>query len=53
MIPILSQWELYVAIATKARTTAIKTYFFVEANIMNISARFQLNPPYGFRGGDS
>ena len=25
---------------------------FVEANVMNISAKFQLHPPYGFRGDD-
>ena len=30
--------------------TAIKT--FVEANVMNISAKFQLHAPYGFWGDD-
>ena len=25
---------------------------FVEANAMNISAKFQLHAPYGFRGDD-
>ena len=28
--------------------TAIKNKIFVEANVMNISAKFQLHPPYGF-----
>ena len=32
--------------------TAIKNLIFVEANIMNISAKFQLHPPYGFWGDD-
>ena len=27
--------------------TAIKNTSFVEANFMNISAKFQLHPPYG------
>ena len=30
-------------------TTAINTSF-VEANVMSISAKFQLHPPYGYRG---
>ena len=29
-----------------------KNIFFVKANIMNISAKFQLHPPYGFWGDD-
>ena len=32
--------------------TAIKNKLFVEANVMNISAKFQLHPPYGFWGDD-
>ena len=31
---------------------AIKNIIFVEANVMNISAKFQLHPPYGFWGDD-
>ena len=31
---------------------AIKNIIFVEANVMNISAKFQLNAPYGFWGDD-
>ena len=27
---------------------AIKNILFVEANVMNISAKFQLHSPYGF-----
>ena len=30
----------------------IKNRNFVEANVMNISAQFQLHPPYGFWGDD-
>ena len=41
--PIVSQWK--VAIAMKA----LKILIFVAANIMDISAKFQLHPPYGFR----
>ena len=26
----------------------IKNIIYVEANVMNIYAKFQLNPPYGF-----
>ena len=32
--------------------TAIKNINFVEANIMDISAKLQLHPPYGFWGDD-
>ena len=32
--------------------TAIKNIVFVEANVMNISTKFQLHPPYGFWGED-
>ena len=32
--------------------TAIKKHNFVEANVMNISTKFQLYPPYGFWGED-
>ena len=49
---VISQWKLSVAIATKPRATAIKNKSFVEANVMNISAKFQLHPPYGFWGDD-
>ena len=28
--------------------TAIKNTLFVEANVMNISTKFKLHPPYGF-----
>ena len=28
--------------------TAIKTFFFINAYAMNISAKFQLYPPYSF-----
>ena len=28
--------------------TTIKTIIYVEANVMNIYAKFQLHPPYGF-----
>ena len=31
-----------------ARTTAKENTFFEEANAINISARFQFCPPYGF-----
>ena len=31
---------------------AIKNILFIEANVMNISAKFQLHPPYGFWGDD-
>ena len=30
----------------------IKNTIYVEANVMNMSAKFQLHPPYGFWGGD-
>ena len=29
-----------------------KNTIFIEANVMNISAKFQLHPPYGFCGDD-
>ena len=32
--------------------TAIKNTAFVEANVINISTKFQLHPPYGFWGED-
>ena len=32
--------------------TAIKNAIFIEANVMNISAKFQVYPPYGFWGED-
>ena len=32
--------------------TAIKNKIFIEANVMNISAKFQLHAPYGFWGDD-
>ena len=32
--------------------TVIKNKLFVEANVMNNSAKFQLYPPYGFQGVD-
>ena len=32
--------------------TAIKNRLFVEANVMNISTKFQLHSPYGFWGED-
>ena len=32
--------------------TAIKNLIFVEANVMNVSAKLQLHPPYGFWGDD-
>ena len=32
--------------------TAIKNKIFVEANVMNISEKFQLHPPYCFWGDD-
>ena len=35
-----------------AWVTPIKNIFFVEANAMNNSAKFQLYPPYGFSGVD-
>ena len=35
-----------------AYATAIKYNSFVEANAMNISAKFQLYPPYSFWGVD-
>ena len=35
-----------------AYATAIKNNIFVEANAMNISAKFQLHPPYSFWGVD-
>ena len=43
-----------VAIATKAQSwaKAIKNIMFVETNVNNIPAKFQLYPPYGFRGDD-
>ena len=28
--------------------TTIKNTIYVEANVMNIYAKFQLHPPYGF-----
>ena len=28
--------------------TTIKNIIYVEANVMNIYAKFQLHPPYGF-----
>ena len=41
--PIVSQWKLKIAIANKEQ---IKNISFVEANVLNISAKFQLYPPY-------
>ena len=32
--------------------TTIKDIFYVEANVMNKYAKFQLHPPYGFWGED-
>ena len=32
--------------------TTIKNVIYVEANVMNIYAKFQLQPPYGFREED-
>ena len=29
-----------------------KNGIFVEANVINISVKFQLHPPYGFRGDE-
>ena len=34
------------------RATAIKKQNFVEAYVMNISAKFQFYPPYGLWGDD-
>ena len=34
--------------STMSWATAIKNIFFVEANVMNISTKFQLHPSYGF-----
>ena len=34
------------------QATAIKNIIIVEANVLNISAKFQLYPPYGFWGDD-
>ena len=44
------EMETLVAIATKVHiyATAIKNNIYVEANAMNISAKFQLHPPYSF-----
>ena len=30
------------------RATTIKNTIYVDANVMNIYAKFQLHPPYGF-----
>ena len=38
--------ETLSCIATKA--TTIKNKIYVEANVMNIYAKFQLHPHYGF-----
>ena len=32
--------------------TAIKSTIYIEANVMNMHAKFQLHLPYGFRGED-
>ena len=48
IFPITGQWKLLVAIATKAQATTIKNTAFIEANVMNIPAKFLLHPPYGF-----
>ena len=37
---------------TKAQAMAIKNIIYVEANVMNISTKFQLHPPDGFWGED-
>ena len=45
----------YVAIQRKHMNNGNKkkkNVFFVEANVMNISAKFQLHPPYGFRSSE-
>ena len=46
--PIISLWNLYVAIAMKTHGQDNKNIIYVEANVMNIYAKFQLHPPYGF-----
>ena len=48
---IISQWK----ICHSNKSTwamAIKTIIFIEANVLNIPAKFQLLPPYGFWGDD-
>ena len=45
--PIRVQWKLQVAIVTKVHEQDNKNIASVEANVMNISAKFQLYPPYG------
>ena len=34
------------------RAKAIKNKIFIEANVMNISTKFQVHPPNGFCGED-
>ena len=48
----ISQWKLKVAIATKymSNHNKKKHHHFVEAYVMNMFAKFQLYPPYGFFG---
>ena len=36
----------------KHMSKTIKNLIFIEANVMNIPAKFQLHPPYGFWGDD-
>ena len=40
--------ENYVVIATKAQATAIKNKLFIESNVVNIIAKFQVHPPLWF-----
>ena len=47
--PIISVWKLFKSCHSNESTLATtKNAIYVEANVMNIYAKFQLQPPYGF-----
>ena len=48
IFPIISLWKLSCHSNQSAYATAINNNTLVEANAMNISAKFQLYPPYSF-----
>ena len=51
--PIISLWKLLSCHSNGTTwATTIKNIIYVETNVMNMYAKFQLHPPYGFRGED-
>ena len=48
IFPIISLWKLQAAIATESTWATTIKNIYVEANVLNMYAKFQLHPPYGF-----